>query len=202
MRQTGDSVSPMSNKGRNQYVVEHITQAVLQLMQKQNLADLSISRICEEAGVGRASFYRNFESKEAVISRHLKTLLDNWWAEAIQKPDFHLVEAIFSHYWAQRELCMLLQRQGLAHLTLQSIRGACGPKSEQPNAVAYTTAFLSYGLYGWIEEWFRRGMQETPEEMARLFEDAQMSATQGSSRFQNEVSRDENSEAGWHADRI
>lgn len=169
----------MSNEGRNQYVVEHITQAVLQLMQKQNLADLSISRICEEAGVGRASFYRNFESKEAVISHYLKALLDSWWAEAIEQPDFHLVEAIFSHYWAHRELCMLLQRHGLAHLTLQSIRGACGPKPEQPNAVAYTTAFLSYGLYGWIEEWFRRGMQETPEEMAKLWENARSGKADG-----------------------
>ncbi|MGN0758684.1 MAG: TetR/AcrR family transcriptional regulator [Candidatus Ventricola sp.] len=179
MRQTGGSVSPMSNEGRNQYVVEHITQAVLRLMQKQNLADLSISRICEEAGVGRASFYRNFESKEAVISHYLKALLDSWWAEAIEQPDFHLVEAIFSHYWAHRELCMLLQRHGLAHLTLQSIRGACGPKPEQPNAVAYTTAFLSYGLYGWIEEWFRRGMQETPEEMAKLWENARSGKADG-----------------------
>lgn len=169
----------MSNEGRNQYVVEHITQAVLRLMQKQNLADLSISRICEEAGVGRASFYRNFESKEAVISHYLKALLDSWWAEAIEQPDFHLVEAIFSHYWAHRELCMLLQRHGLAHLTLQSIRGACGPKPEQPNAVAYTTAFLSYGLYGWIEEWFRRGMQETPEEMAKLWENARSGKADG-----------------------
>lgn len=179
MRQTGGSVSPMSNEGRNQYVVEHITQAVLQLMQKQNLADLSISRICEEAGVGRASFYRNFESKEAVISHYLKALLDSWWAEAIEQPDFHLVEAIFSHYREHRELCMLLQRQGLAHLTLQSIRDACGPKPEQPNAAAYTTAFFSYGLYGWIEEWFKRGMQETPKEMARLFEDARSGQATG-----------------------
>ncbi|MGN0403447.1 MAG: TetR/AcrR family transcriptional regulator [Acetatifactor sp.] len=173
MRQTEKTVSPMSNEGRNQYVVEHITKALLKLMKNQNFSEISISRICEEAGVGRASFYRNFESKEAVISRHLKTLLDNWWLEAIQKPDFNLVEAVFSHYWKNRELCILLYKQGLAHLSLQSIKEACGPKPEQPNIVAYTTAYFSYGLYGWIEEWFKRGMLETPKEMAELWEKAQ-----------------------------
>ena len=61
------------------------------------------SLVGAEAGVGRASFYRNFESKEAVISRHLKTLLDNWWMEAIQKPDFNLIEAVFAHYWEHRK---------------------------------------------------------------------------------------------------
>ena len=118
-------------------------------------------------------FYRIFESKETVISRHLKTRLDNWWIEAIQKPDFNLVEAVFSHYWEHRELCILLYKQGLAHLSLQSVKEACGPKPEQPNVVAYTAAYFSYGLYGWIEEWFKRGMQETPEEMAGLWEKAQ-----------------------------
>lgn len=173
MRQNAKNVSPMSNEGRNQYVVEHITDAMLKLMQSNDFHDISISRICEEAGVGRASFYRNFESKEAVISRHLKTLLDHWWEEAIQKPDFNLVEEIFSHYWNHRGLCIMLYRQGLAHLSLQSIKEACGPKPEQPNIVAYTTAYFSYGLYGWIEEWFKRGMQETPKEMATLWENAQ-----------------------------
>ncbi|MGN0597366.1 MAG: TetR-like C-terminal domain-containing protein [Ruminiclostridium sp.] len=45
--------------------------------------------------------------------------------------------------------------------------------TEQPNVVAYTTAYLSYGLYGWIEEWFKRGMQETPKEMDELWKLAQ-----------------------------
>ena len=173
MRQNDKTVSPMSNEGRNLYVVEHITGALLKLMESHDFAEISISQICQEAGVGRASFYRNFESKEEIISRHLKRLLDAWWAEAIQKPDFNLVEAIFSHYWEHRGLCMMLYKQGLAHLSLQSIRESCGPKPDQPNVVAYTAAYFSYGLYGWIEEWFSRGMQETPKEMAALLEKAQ-----------------------------
>lgn len=167
------NVSPMSNEGRNQYVVEHITEALLHLMQTQPVGDISISQIVAEAGVGRASFYRNFNSREDVLARHLKSLLDNWWFEAIRQPDFNLVEAIFTHYWNSRELCILLYRQGLSHLNLQSIQAACGPKPEQENIVAYTTAYLSYGLYGWIEEWFKRGMQETPQEMATLWTEAQ-----------------------------
>lgn len=72
-----------------------------------------------------------------------------------------------------KELCIILYEQGLSHISLQSIKDVCGPKPEQPNIVAYTTAYLSYGLYGWIEEWFRRGMQENPKEMAILWEQAQ-----------------------------
>ena len=67
MRQTDKTVSAMSNEGRNLYVVRHITDALLKLMQTNRLSDISISQICDEAGVGRASFYRNFQSKEDVI---------------------------------------------------------------------------------------------------------------------------------------
>ena len=68
---------------------------------------------------------------------------------------------------------MLLHRQGLSHLTLQSIKAACGPRPDQRPIDAYRAAFFAYGLYGWIEEWFARGMQETPEEMAALLAQAQ-----------------------------
>ena len=173
MRQTRKTVSPMSNEGRNQYVVEHITDALFDLMKQKHINAISIGELCDKAGVGRASFYRNFESKEDVISRELKKRLDAWWLSAIVQPDFDFTRALFEHYYEEREICILLYRQGLAHLSLQSIKEACGPKSEQSNTEAYTSAFVAYGLYGWIEEWFKRGMQETPKEMAALLEKAQ-----------------------------
>ena len=35
---------------------------------------------------------------------------------------------------------------------------------------AYTRAYVAYTLYGWIEVWFQRGMQETAEEIAEMFQ--------------------------------
>ena len=169
MKQTSKYASPMSNQGRNQYVVTHITDALLELIKTKSLSDISISEICDKAQVGRASFYRNFESKEAVIARHLKTLLDDWFADFIKSGSPNIVEAIFTHYYQHKELCITLYRQGLAYLSLQSIKDACGAKSEQTNFEAYTSAFFAHGLYGWIEEWFRRGMQETPKKMQELW---------------------------------
>ena len=175
MIQSEKTVSPMSNASRNKYVVEHITSALLELMREKPLRDVSISELCDAAGVGRASFYRNFSDKEDVISRYLKQILDDWWLRSITKPDFNIVRAIFEHFYERRELYMLLYSQGLSHLHLNSITDACGPKPEQENHAAYTSAFFAHGLYGWIDEWFKRGTPESPEEMAALFENAQNS---------------------------
>ena len=35
---------------------------------------------------------------------------------------------------------------------------------------AYARAYVAYALYGWIEVWFQRGMKETAEEIAGLFQ--------------------------------
>lgn len=43
-------------------------------------------------------------------------------------------------------------------------------KPESSKAEAYAKAFAAYALYGWIEMWFQRGMQESAEEMRQLFQ--------------------------------
>ena len=40
MRQNEKTVSPMSNEGRNSYVIEHITDALLKLMKDKPIEDI------------------------------------------------------------------------------------------------------------------------------------------------------------------
>jgi len=49
-----------------------------------------------------------------------------------------------------------------------------GPKPEYPNLSDYSSAFLFYGLYGCIEEWVARGMQESKREMVELLKDRKL----------------------------
>lgn len=81
-----------------------------------------------------------------------------------------LIEAIFTHYQENSDLYVLLYKRELSHISLQSLKDVCGPRQEQNNKAAYTSEFISGGLYGWIEEWFKRGMQESPKEMATMLE--------------------------------
>ena len=157
----------------NAFVRECITTALIQMLETHSYEDISITELVKKAGVGRVSFYRNFDSKDDVLRKHLGTLLEEWRKQYEGVKDYNLVQAIFEHYYKNRELCILLYKRGLSHISLESVKEACGAKPEQPNVVAYTSAFIAFGLYGWIEEWFKRGMQETPEEMAQLWETSQ-----------------------------
>ena len=45
MRQNKETVSPMSNEGRNIYVIEHITESLLTLLEDKTIEDISISEL-------------------------------------------------------------------------------------------------------------------------------------------------------------
>ena len=71
----------MNNQEKNTYVRQHILSALLELMKTQDFAAISIQELVDTAGVGRASFYRNFASKEDVLKQESVRLTDGWKAQ-------------------------------------------------------------------------------------------------------------------------
>ena len=49
----------------------------------------------------------------------------------------------------------------------------CNPKSEENNILAYSKSMFAYGLFGFCNEWYLRGMPETPESIADLLNSKQ-----------------------------
>ena len=169
MRQNKENVSPMSNEGRNLYVVEHITGAVLKLMQDRPLNDISISEICDEAGVGRASFYRNYESKEDVVRKYLERLIQEWGKDFESKGDIsYFSESLLHHFYKYKDFYLLLYHQGLSQMIYENIRWATELDEEQNNMERYTKSMIAGMIFGWVDEWMRQGMPETPEELILL----------------------------------
>lgn len=172
MRQTRKNVSPMSNEGRNAYVIKHLTDAFLSLLAKKPIEDISISELVDTAGVGRASFYRNYERKEDILKAHLDILFRDWtdeWNKNSEMPLSEQVRIMISHFEKHRSFYQLLNERGLVYLLKDVIIGICGPKPEYEKTQAYATAFVAYTLYGWIDVWFQRGMVESADEIAELF---------------------------------
>ena len=172
MRQNKKTVSPMSNEGRNTYVIEHITDALLELMQDKPIEDISISELCETAAIGRASFYRNFNSKEDILRGYIQNIFQEWTNgddQDANKSLSELLKSMFSHFEAHRNFYELLNQRNLIYLLKDVIIKICGPKPENSKMEAYARAYVAYALYGWIEVWFQRGMKESPDEIAAMF---------------------------------
>jgi len=168
MEQKPKNVSPFSNESRNAYVVEHLTSSMLELLKEKPINKISISELCGMAGVGRTSFYRNYEEKEDIIKAYVEHLFQDWldrWKETPDLPVKEVVRIVFSHFEANREFYTLLNERGLVYLLKDIILNLCGFDPEQEMPAAYSSAYVGFFLYGWIEVWFRRGMRDTAEEL-------------------------------------
>lgn len=152
----------------NEVVKESITLALLALMKTKRFSEITVKEITARAGVGRVSFYRNYDSKEDVIIRHMDHLTIEWGKAFEQEANPNIIKSLFTHFYANRDLLSLLYSSGLEHLIFQSLRNICGPKPEHGNLQAYWQAMISGAIYSWCIEWIHRGMEETPEEIAKL----------------------------------
>ena len=171
MEHKSRNVSPFSNEARNTYVIEHITATLLELLKKKPLSEISISEIVNGAGVGRTSFYRNYETKEDILKKYIEKLIGEWeqgYKASGKDSNAELYGSLFQRLKEHSDFYLLLKERNLMHLFLEVYLTKWGPKAEYPNEWAYTTAFIAYGTYGWIEEWINREMQESAESMTAL----------------------------------
>ena len=62
---------------KEKYVEEYIISALFKLMERKTYESISITEITNKAGVGRISFYRNFDSKEDIVKDRKSTRLNS-----------------------------------------------------------------------------------------------------------------------------
>ena len=120
------------------------------------------------AGVGRTSFYRNYKEKEDIVKAYVERLFQDWVNKYKETPDLparEVVWIVFSHFEAHRDFYTLLNERGLVYLLKDIILNLCGFNPEQEMRTAYSSAYVAFFLYGWIEVRFLRGMKDTAEEL-------------------------------------
>ena len=150
----------------NAFVKECITTALLQLMNEKTLSQISVTELVERAGVARVSFYRNFSSKENVIEQHLINLIKKWGKTFEEAGDPSVFsKTLIEHFFAHKDFYLLLYKQNLSFMIYENIRGACLLDLAENNFEKYTKSMFAGAIFGWLDEWARQGMIETPDEI-------------------------------------
>ena len=115
----------MNNEEKNTYVRQQITRTLIQLLEEKDISDISIKELCDTAMIGRASFYRNYSSKDNVIATYAHELISNW-GEALEKnPEANILnffEHLFNHFAENRTFYLSLHKQGLSSILLDTIK--------------------------------------------------------------------------------
>ncbi len=162
----------------NAFIKECITKALIELMENKPLEDITITELVKKAGVGRVSFYRNFESKEDVLRKQLDGLLEEWGEDYNSRNDpAYFSESLLNHYYRNKDFFLLLYRHGLSNLMYESIRQVMKIDESESNIQRYAKSTIAGLIFGAVDEWMRLGMKETPQEI--IFLTSQLQSGQG-----------------------
>lgn len=169
----------MKNITYNQTVKEAIALALLQLMNQKPFAEITISEIVKIAGVGRSSFYRNFDNKEQVLSDYIQTLYHDFFSDknvmsrmpknADNTKDFLLPR--FKFVKQNRNFFAIVRKHNLLYHVFEQMEPdlILLLTGQDESLSKYYRSMFSGSCAGIIRSWIDNNFVETEEEMVNIF---------------------------------
>lgn len=166
-------------KEANIRVKTNITHALFALMEKKSLADIHISELVSRAGVARASFYRNYSTKEDVLVTLIRDVLDQFRQELDLDQEnfcsFRTVLLSFQYFQKYKKYVLDLHHSGFLSVLMEELNrfhesmvGDMPSSSiEKYQLYIYIGALLNTALV-----WLSSDDQTCPEDMASFFLEA------------------------------
>lgn len=157
----------------NDYLKECIADAIIVLIKEKPMEKISIDEITKRAGVGRATYFRSFHSKnEAITFKFIKM-----WEQYCELNDIKVRDSFdlsnaqhfFEYNYSIRHILEIVYRAGLQEAIHESFyRIMVTMERNSDISSLYREKFYAHGLYGLLDEWVKRGFSETPGEMAQM----------------------------------
>ena len=159
-----------------------LEQCLLELMQTIPYPQITVSHVCDLAGLSRKSFYRYFTNKDGC----LYSLIDHciydgsyhYLPSTFETVDSRMFYTRFFTYWYQnRQLIEVLTRNSLSillpermvHYVQAEERGFPQYLGKRTDS-AEQLLFMISGIMGLVLNWHHTGYQKTPEQMAQIME--------------------------------
>ena len=163
-----------ANPKTTAFLKECLADALIKLLETKSIEKITIPEIADLAGVGRTTYFRNFTTKEEIISFKLIALWERWSdAHDIKvRSAFAMDNALqfFSFNYSIKSLLELLYRRGLQSSLYNAFYTQMVQRGTNPFE-CYKSRFYSYALFGLLDEWISRGFYESPEEMTEILKE-------------------------------
>ena len=166
---------------REALVGEYITDALLFLMKKKAYKDISITEICEKAGVTRMSFYRNFDNLIDVLQMKCDQCFEEVLTQGLanqnhaEDPKAFLIH--FFRYWIKNrellEILVAMNRQDIIYTShfkhsLPITAHFLPEVDTDSEEYIYFMSVRTSITVGVLTAWVRTGKTKTPEQLVEL----------------------------------
>ncbi len=159
-----------SNEESNRLTRECVETALIQLMKEQEFDKISITQIVKRAGVSRSAYYRNYSSKEDILSnvfeQAVETILDAIAQPVSEMNEEEIYTRLFHRILEDENLFQIILKAGQENQFLQAINHMTIDSTdiEHPE-VRYHAIMWIGSTVNLIFRWLEGGKKETPEEM-------------------------------------
>ncbi len=147
---------------------KYIAEALIILMKKKKYTSITNKDITDKAGLSHITIYRNFKNKDEILRYYLNDIFEKWKVE--WNDQNNIAYNIFTFFQKNKNIIELLYKANIQYFLIDNILSCLDYKKEDMNIIAYSKVTVTYLIFGWCDEWYKRGMVETPEEMSKLFE--------------------------------
>ena len=156
-----------------EFLKECLSDALIQLMREKDFEKISIKEIADTAGVGRATWFRNYTSKNEALTFKFVQVWKRWADEhAIAVRDrFDLANAknVFQFNYEIKHILEIVYTSNMQSAIYDAFYQVMMPQYGANAKECYQARFYSYGLFGLLDEWIKRGFKESVEEMVIFF---------------------------------
>lgn len=154
------------------YVISSYGEALFKLMKKKNIEKITVDELCEAGGIGRATYFRNFKSKDEIITSYIVMKWREYEREHKLKEhplnDRYRVKQYFDFCYSMRKKNDLIIEQ-CHHGAILSAYELITTDSDTAQALnTYESFYLAYGLFGIFIKWARGGYTESVQEMTEI----------------------------------
>lgn len=165
-------------KVANQRVKRNIAEALLQLLAHKSISEISVSEIIQTAGVARASFYRNYATKENIVTTLIDDILEQYRSTLRDSENFYTYENVrraFEYFKEYGGYACDLHRFGYGSLMLDRLNQfheEVAGTMPHSSIDRYRLYIYMGALYNTAVTWLRSGASETVSDITDLFCDA------------------------------
>lgn len=167
------------NKESITLVKKCIVDALLLLMNEKEFDDISITEICNKAGVSRMTYYRNYYTKKDIIIEYLKDIAEDFkkeshsWQKSNEYTNKNVIRFLFTYFEKYAFFIKTLRKANLSGLLQeclnQYLENEIVFKNNNDPYEKYHMYSYSGALYNVYMKWIDNNMTESVEEMTEIF---------------------------------
>lgn len=163
-----------------------IVNSCLKLMESKHINNITITELCECAQISRRTFYRHFDSKDAVVIYYIDSLMKSLTLKlytSMQKDDFQSFALTFFHFfYPLQSQIHAIQNSGFGDHLFTGYLHCILPILHSPtnHMLSSTSPSTSYqdtdckiayrmgGIWSLLMHWMSHGCKQTPAQLAEF----------------------------------